>query len=132
MALYGKVRPRSRLAFYHHDIVYSYDHAMHDCFRIPEISRMICSELLHTESQEALASLAQTCRTLEDPALEKLWYYQEGLVPVMKTFPSDLWEIKWLNNKTTLVGTLEVTLFVSNNGASISSGQWLRRTGHDF
>ncbi|KAJ7635267.1 hypothetical protein FB45DRAFT_1143401 [Roridomyces roridus] len=38
-----------------------------------------------------LASLARTCKTFRDPALDLLWCRQTSLQPALRLFPEDLW-----------------------------------------
>lgn len=43
-------------------------------------------------------ALARTCRTLQGPALDVIWYYQFGLQNLVKCMPEDLWEISKREN----------------------------------
>ncbi|KAF9448670.1 hypothetical protein P691DRAFT_800453 [Macrolepiota fuliginosa MF-IS2] len=70
---------------------------MHPCLDIPEIFRRICDEIrLRTtppHPQSDLASLARTCRALSEIALDSLWYEIDGIGPLIRCMPRDLWEI---------------------------------------
>ena len=76
---------------------------MHDCWKIPEIALAIteaCAphfkEPLPTTSirfDGSLASLSRTCRALQGPALDVLWYYQFGLLHLLQCLPQELWEV---------------------------------------
>jgi hypothetical protein len=82
---------------------------MHPCLGIPEISRMICEEAASVQftfplqGTRTLSSLARTCRALSSPALDLLWEMQFSLLPLFKTFPSDLWResVVELNSRPT-------------------------------
>ncbi|KAH7917134.1 hypothetical protein BV22DRAFT_1026932, partial [Leucogyrophana mollusca] len=40
-----------------------------------------------------LASLARTCRTFRDPALDVLWSFLKSFDPLIRCLPQDLWEM---------------------------------------
>ncbi|KAI0786153.1 hypothetical protein C8Q75DRAFT_808563 [Abortiporus biennis] len=56
---------------------------MHQIFNIAEILNAILQDLLKKEPS-ALSNLAQTCRFLEDPALDVLWNTQTSLIPLIR------------------------------------------------
>ncbi|KAF9448669.1 hypothetical protein P691DRAFT_775253 [Macrolepiota fuliginosa MF-IS2] len=71
---------------------------MHPCLAIPDIFRQICDvirlRIIRTSHpQSDLASLARTCRTLSEIALDSLWYEIVGIGPLIRCMPRDLWEI---------------------------------------
>lgn len=45
-------------------------------------------------SRRALSALSQTCRTLHEPALDVLWYYQLGVHHLISCMPADLWTLR--------------------------------------
>lgn len=49
--------------------------------------------LISSKSTAALARLARTCQAFHDKAIEKLWHDQYDLVPLLKCFPEDLWQL---------------------------------------
>ncbi|RDB24962.1 hypothetical protein Hypma_007445 [Hypsizygus marmoreus] len=69
--------------------------AIHKRFFIPDIAYLLC-ELVNSDADirlRTLARLARTCRIFRDPALNFLWSEQDGLVHLIKCFPSDLWTV---------------------------------------
>ncbi|KAL0954056.1 hypothetical protein HGRIS_005208 [Hohenbuehelia grisea] len=68
---------------------------MHRCFFTAEISTMICAHLKYMESHASLAALAVTCKSLEGPALDALWYYQLGLVNLIQCLPEGVLSEKY-------------------------------------
>ncbi|OCH91361.1 hypothetical protein OBBRIDRAFT_526513 [Obba rivulosa] len=66
---------------------------MHRCLSVAEIVRVITDHLpaSDTYGRAALASLARTCRTLHEPALDALWYHQDDLFNILRCLPSDSW-----------------------------------------
>ncbi|KAG2338013.1 hypothetical protein BDR05DRAFT_1062970 [Suillus weaverae] len=58
---------------------------MHLCLLPPEILLQIFS--IHEFDQPTLASLARTCRTLKEPALDILWKYINGFKPLIVCLP---------------------------------------------
>ena len=85
---------------------------MHACWRIPELSKLIVEALvpgykeitdfdcIHvsdpstpTPQLRTLWAVAQTCRTLCEPALDVMWYFQFGMYRLLRyCTPQDLWE----------------------------------------
>ena len=66
---------------------------MHRCLLIPEIARLICSELRNVGARKSLAALAQTCLAISEPALDSLWYEIHDIIPLVKCMPPDLWRL---------------------------------------
>jgi hypothetical protein len=71
---------------------------MHHCLHVTEILRFIFQLTASEESgsrkrNQTLYSIALTCRSFQDPALDLLWYSQTSLVPLFKTLPRDLWDV---------------------------------------
>ncbi|KAJ7629109.1 hypothetical protein FB45DRAFT_1059706 [Roridomyces roridus] len=82
---------------------------MHRALQIDEIVGMICVQIsragpsdwsagLPTEEYSSycddLARLARTCTAFLDPALDALWSFQGTLLYLLRTMPSDLWDIE--------------------------------------
>ena len=64
---------------------------MHPCLDVDEILRVIARELVESGGKANAISLACCCKGFEDPALDVLWATQVGLLPLLKTFPGDVW-----------------------------------------
>ncbi|KAF9465369.1 hypothetical protein BDZ94DRAFT_1320423 [Collybia nuda] len=71
---------------------------MHRCLLIPEIVRLICSEVdrsfVGAERRRTVKALAQTCRLFQEPALDILWRKLDSLTPLIKCIPSGLWGLE--------------------------------------
>lgn len=72
---------------------------MHHCLLIPELVHLICNEIrtgLGPESEicRTLLSLALTSRLWSDAALDCLWYRVEGIEPLFRCMPEDLWRVE--------------------------------------
>ncbi|KAF9465182.1 hypothetical protein BDZ94DRAFT_1254739 [Collybia nuda] len=69
---------------------------MHPCLSVQEILWIIFDSLLNDapsrENKGTVISLAITCRTFENMALDVLWRTQVNLVPLIKCMPADLWK----------------------------------------
>ncbi|KAJ7604091.1 hypothetical protein DFH06DRAFT_1114027 [Mycena polygramma] len=69
---------------------------MHRALRIPEIVGLVCDHLeyiyLTQDGPNDFATLARTCKSFHDPALDVLWRRQNTLANVLKSLPSDVWE----------------------------------------
>jgi len=65
---------------------------MHACLNVDEILRGISRELIGTPGGEgAVVALACCCKSFEDPVLDTLWIRQNELLPLLWTFPEDVW-----------------------------------------
>jgi hypothetical protein len=72
---------------------------MHKCLTIQELVRLIIDFCIDGElktDRHTLLAIASTCRTFEEPALNRLWYKLESLQPLFKCLPQDAWERKVL------------------------------------
>jgi hypothetical protein len=70
---------------------------MHNCLTIQELVRLITEFCVDGEletDRHTLLAIASTCRTFEEPALDRLWYKLESLRPLFKCLPQDAWEEK--------------------------------------
>lgn len=57
-----------------------------------EIIRLLASELLASEAKATAVSLACCCKNFEDPVLDVLWEAQDGLAPLLKCLPREVWK----------------------------------------
>ena len=64
----------------------------HPCLNLDEIVRLIVRELVTPRGKGAAVGLACCCKSFEDPVLDVLWATQDQLLPLLKTFPGDIWE----------------------------------------
>ena len=64
---------------------------MHACLNVDEILRLIAHELVTSEGEATAIALACCCKNFEDPVLDVLWVVQDGLLPLLKAFPEDVW-----------------------------------------
>ena len=66
---------------------------MHTCLNVDEILRLIACELVASRGKGKVTAvaLACCCKSLEDPMLDVLWVTQGRLLPLLKTFPEDVW-----------------------------------------
>ena len=65
---------------------------MHACLHVDEIVRLIAWELVSSERRATAVAMACCCQSFEDPALDALWETQYQLIPLLKTFPEDVWD----------------------------------------
>ncbi|KAH9944746.1 hypothetical protein B0H21DRAFT_451518 [Amylocystis lapponica] len=73
---------------------------MHRCLQILEIITAVLGFIEYEggEYHPHLASIARTCRAFQEPALDRLWYYQFNLYNLVKCMPSDAWGIKHISS----------------------------------
>ena len=64
---------------------------MHPCLSVDEILRLLAFELVGSGAKETAVSLACCCRGFEDPVLDVLWETQDGLTPLLKCLPQEVW-----------------------------------------
>ena len=77
------VRSKSQTTMVH-------DGTSHRIFRIGELTMLIASQLTLI-SPKSTASLACTCRHLEEPSLSSLWQTQPSLDTLLKVLPGETW-----------------------------------------
>lgn len=66
---------------------------MHVCLQIEEILNNIFKTYTdNKDGKTTLLHLALVCKTFHEPALDALWVFQRSLLPLLKTFPADVWE----------------------------------------
>ena len=66
---------------------------VYPCLEVDEILRAIANELVGSGARATAAALARCCKSFEDPVLDSLWETQEQLLPLLKSFPGDVWKI---------------------------------------
>jgi len=64
---------------------------MHACLNVDEIVRLIACELFASGGNATAVGLACCCKSYEDPVLDTLWAAQDRLLPLLKSFPGDVW-----------------------------------------
>ncbi|KAJ6468535.1 hypothetical protein C8R47DRAFT_1223334 [Mycena vitilis] len=69
---------------------------MHRTWEIPEVVGLVFGHFNADKDAKDLATLARTCRTFQDPALDVLWYHQNTLMNVLLCLPAGLWARKSL------------------------------------
>ena len=67
---------------------------MHYIFQIDELVREVTRHMFTWHlPQRFVLDWALTCKTISDPALDVLWETQDSLINLLKTLPSDIWEM---------------------------------------
>jgi len=64
---------------------------MNHCLSVDEILRRVACELVALRWQATAAALACCCKTFEGSVLDELWEAQGGLLPLLRSFPGDVW-----------------------------------------
>ena len=64
---------------------------MHACLNVDEIIRLIIHQLVRSRAKATAVALACCCKNFEDPVLDVLWEAQDGLLPLLKSLPADVW-----------------------------------------
>ena len=64
---------------------------MHACLHVNEILGLIACEVVASKGGASAVALACCCKGFEDLVLDALWETQHGLIPLLKTFPEDVW-----------------------------------------
>ena len=64
---------------------------MHACLNVDEIIRLIVHQLVRSRAKATAVALACCCKNFEDPVLDVLWETQDGLLPLLKSLPADVW-----------------------------------------
>ncbi|KAF8066940.1 hypothetical protein FPV67DRAFT_1416743 [Lyophyllum atratum] len=71
--------------------------AVHRCLLVPDIIHLLCDTIVAARFGNShlptLAVLARTCRLFYEPALDRIWMNLDGIVPLIKCMPSDLWKL---------------------------------------
>ena len=90
---------------------------MHHIFQIDELVKEITRHMFvwHTP-QRFVLEWALTCKAISDPALDVLWETQDSLINLLKTLPSDIWEV----NRRKLVSVFYPQNFTRLTPVSIS------------
>ena len=66
------------------------------------------SSNMYVPGNPTLASLARTCKAFMEPTLDTLWRSQVNLVPLVQTFPEDVWSQKSWRYADTEIGRAHV------------------------
>lgn len=66
---------------------------MHRAFTIREVAHEVFYTLHAANKSASLAAVAQTCKILQDPALDVLWHQQLGLLPLLKILPTAIEQV---------------------------------------
>ena len=82
---------------------------MHACLNVDEILRPIAYELVGSDGNGSAVALACCRKSFEDPVLDALWETQDRLLPLLKTFPGDVW-----NDSEYTVSTATTFFFFSS------------------
>ena len=66
---------------------------MHACLNVDEILRLIAYELVRSGGNATATAVALACcrKSFEDPVLDALWETQNRLLPLLNSFPEDVW-----------------------------------------
>ncbi|KIM86633.1 hypothetical protein PILCRDRAFT_310265 [Piloderma croceum F 1598] len=79
---------------------------MHHSLQITEVLSHIFEYAFNDEQgSQTIYAIALACQAFRDPALMILWRHMTSLVPLIKCFPSDLWEVRGGHELGTLVFT---------------------------
>ena len=65
---------------------------MHACLNVDEILRLIVCQLVESKAKATAVALACCCKGFEDSVLDALWETQDGLLPLLDSFPADAWD----------------------------------------
>ena len=71
-----------------------HDSTPHRVFKISELTRLIASQLVHTNKKLSAANLVCACRYLEGPVLSTLWESQWSLCTLLRALPEETWDFK--------------------------------------
>ena len=94
---------------------------MHACLNVDEIVRHIALELVMSGGKATAVCLACCCKSFEDLVLDALWAEQRLLLPLLKTFPGDVWKDGGCS-----VSALTTYVFLSRYLRQLSAGSWRR------
>jgi hypothetical protein len=75
------------------NIFLSFNSMGHPCLNVDEILRTVASELVESGAKATAVALARCCKNFEEPVLDPLWETQERLLPLLKSFPGDVWNL---------------------------------------
>jgi long-subunit acyl-CoA synthetase (AMP-forming) len=65
----------------------------HRIWAVYEIVGEIASILVYDRQRKSAVALAMCSKSLEDPALAKVWRNLSSLSPLVRCFPPDIWEV---------------------------------------
>jgi hypothetical protein len=66
---------------------------MHPCLQVTDILHLIFQDVSAFKGGHTL-KLALTCQHFKHHALSLIWKSLESLLPLLKTMPSDLWQMQ--------------------------------------
>ena len=69
--------------------------SMHLCLNVDEILRIIAHELVAPGGKANAVGLACYRKGFEDPVLDVLWATRNRLLPLLESFPRDVWNNGW-------------------------------------
>lgn len=87
----------------------------------PEVLRHICCQAITQHvyvtciyhlDRCSLSSLAQTCRTLHDPAIDVIWRELDSFIPILYTLPSDVCKITRSRNESGAPGRSQYPKYI--------------------
>jgi len=84
---------------------------MHPCLGVDEVLRLLACELVASGANATAVSLARCCKGFADPVLDVLWEIQERLLPLLKSFPGDVWKVE----AGRFVSLLKLSILSSSN-----------------
>lgn len=84
----------------------------HRCWALDEIVRVIAAILVSDKARTSAVALASCSKSLEEPALGEVWRSLTGLVPLVKCFPPEVWEIKDEKLASTTTGSGEHVIWI--------------------
>ena len=64
---------------------------MHPCLKVDEIVRCIARKFVASGGKWTAVGLACRCKSFEDQMLDALCATQDKLLPLLKSFPEDVW-----------------------------------------
>ena len=99
---------------------------MHACLNVDEILRLIAHELVTPGGEEGAVALACCRKSFEDPVLDVLWETQDRLLPLLKSFPEDVWNE---GGCTVSAPTMRVFLSLTIRFERLSKGSRQRLNG---
>ena len=87
---------------------------MHACLDVDEVVRLIAHELVTSRGKATAVSLACCRKSFEDPVLDALWAEQDMLLPLLKSFPCDVWKEGGYSVSVSIACLFSLCLCLSN------------------
>ena len=76
----------------------------HRCWAVNDIVSLIIENLVRDNGRASAVALANCSKSLEEPALREVWRMLDSLVPLVKCFPPEVWEIRGKERKLASTG----------------------------